>query len=186
MTDLAGQLLRPVDVVGRSLLLGDRVRVVGDPQEAKPGQDREQLAVLPVAGKLLELRKVIGEIVIRRVQLLDVPGGVQLLNVFGIRQDDVEGPWRRLGDQPKHIVAARIVLRLELYVVLSLEGGDDIGLGVAVPGEHGELNRLSEGTAVEEWRGEDATGESRCPLEEVAACPERQAEVGHLRFSTLF
>lgn len=96
MTDLALELRIPEDVVGGCLGLGERVRVVGHAEKAEPGDDREQLPIGPIAGKLLELGEERVEWIVVRVELLEIAGRVQRLDVFGVRQDDVEsagGDW---------------------------------------------------------------------------------------------
>ena len=52
----------------------------------------------------------------------------------------------------------------QITEVLGLEGGDHVRLGVAVPGEHGELDRLREGATTEERRRKNAPGKSRRAL----------------------
>ncbi len=100
MADLTFQLPVPIDIVGRGYLFGEGVGVVGDAKETETGENRIELSVLPVAGELLELGEIIVKIVILRVQLLDIAGGVELLDIFGIRQDDVEGTGRDWAIRP--------------------------------------------------------------------------------------
>ena len=140
--DFAGQFRVPEHVVVGGFSFGQRVGVVGDTKEAEAGDQREQLAILPVAGELLEFGEVVVQRIVGRVQLFNIARTVQRLNVFGVRQDHVEGAGWGLRDQAKHVVAASVVFRHELHVVLGLELGHDIGLGMAIPSQHVQLDRL--------------------------------------------
>ena len=154
MAELAGQARVPEHVIGRGLGLGQGVGVVGHAQKAEAGDDRIQPVAVPMAGEFLELREEFVEGVIRGVQGLDIAGRVQLLDIFGIRQDHVEGARRGLRDQAQHVVAAGIVFRHELDVVGGLEFGHHVGFGMAVPGQHGQFRGRRKGAPRQHRRGQ--------------------------------
>ncbi len=146
MADLALDFRLPEALVALGLFLGDRRGVVGNAEVAAAHHDRVTACRPPMAGELLPF--IVEEIVkgiIGGVELVDVARFVQLLHEFGVGKNDVERAGRRLGDQRQHVVAAGIVLRLELDVVGGLELGNHIGLAMAIPGEHVELDGLRPG-----------------------------------------
>jgi hypothetical protein len=124
------------------------------------------------------------EVVVGRVQFLDIAGRIELLHELAIRQDDVIGAGRRLGDQAQHVVAACIILRLELHVVGRFELANDVGLAMAIPGQHVDLDRVSPCTADERHRQR-----SRAAIPQHVAARRRQNRIpdiaGHFHLSCL-
>ena len=110
-------------------------RVVGHAEMTEAGDDRVEPAVLPVAGEPGEVvMEHVVEGVVRRVQLVDqIAAFDEDAGVLRIGVNDVEGAGRRLRERRQHVVAAGVILRLELDVVLRLECFDHVGLGQPVP-----------------------------------------------------
>ena len=148
VAELALDLRLPEHLVGHRLVVGDGGGVVADAEVAEAHHHGIELAVLPVAGELLEvIIEHVVEGIIRRIHLLDVARRIQLLHELRIRQDDVIGAGGRLRDQRHHVVAARIILGLELHVVGGFELANHVGLAVAIPGQHVDLDRVGPGAA---------------------------------------
>ncbi|MCY1437005.1 hypothetical protein D9M71_531500 [compost metagenome] len=119
---------------------------------------------------MLEFREEVVEGIVGGVEALDVVGGLELLHVFGVGKDQVEGAGRRLGDQPEHVVAAGVVLGADLDAVLALEVGDDVRLRVAGPGEDHQLFFRRVGAAHRQQAGQrGTTGQNPGADEEIAS-----------------
>src|SRR5216117_921276 len=96
VSNLALEAFVPEHVIAVHLGFGNESGVVGDAEEAKANQDRVELVPLPVAGKMLELWVEVIEGVVSGLKLLDVLGGIELLDIFGVGQDQVESAGRGL------------------------------------------------------------------------------------------
>src|SRR3546814_19335428 len=90
MPDLARQLFVPVDIVAPRFLLRDRFGIVRDAEKTEACDDGIELVILPMPGEIVELGKEIVEGIVCRIELFDVSSRVQLLDIFRIREDDVE------------------------------------------------------------------------------------------------
>ena len=138
---------------------------------AEAADHRIKLAVLPVAGELGEVVMLhVVEGIVRRVHLIDQVAALdQDAGIFGIGVDDVEGAGGRLRQGGQHVVAAGVVFRLELDVVLGLEGFDHVRFRQAIPGQHVDFGGLRP-AAVHKRREQGYAGGSPGILQELAPC----------------
>ena len=145
--------IREHRIAGR-VLLAQHIGVMRHPQKAKPRDDGIEGIALPMAGEFLELGVEIVKGIVGGIQRLDIACRVQLLHILRVRQDHIIGARGRLRDQTQHIVAAGVVFRRELDVVLFLEGAHDVGLCMAIPGQHRQVDGLRRGPDGQEGRGQ--------------------------------
>ena len=170
VSDLARNLGIPEALVTHGVVGRDRGRVVTDAQVSETGHHRKERVAIPVTrepGEVL-VQHVVKRVVVR-VEGLDIAGRVQLLHEFGVREDDVVGARGRLGDQRQHVVATGVILGLELHIVGFLERAHDVGLAVAVPGEHVDLGRLRRCLANDVWRRQHTAGSGRGSVQKPSA-----------------
>ena len=153
MPDLALKLRLPETGIALRLFLGDRILVVGHTQMAAAQHHRIQLSICPMAGELFEiLVQHVVQRIIRCIQRIDISGGIQLLDKFRIRQDQIISPRRRLRDQCQHVVATGIIFGDKFDIIGGLIFGDHIRFAMAIPCQHVDLGRCGPCAADERCR----------------------------------
>ena len=141
MADLSIQFRVPEDVVVRRLFRTDDIRIERDAEIAEPNDDGIQRITHPVRIKMRVLIEEVAHVVRVGIHRLDIACFLEQFHELTIGQHEIVSARRRLRDQGKHVVPARVILCLDLDVVHGLELFHHVRLAVSVPGDHVEFSR---------------------------------------------